>query len=426
MRILCALIVCGICPELWSQGIDPIDNYLSSAQEKANNVVYNAGAAGRGVAMEAGQAALNAIGAFRAGYADSLKLTEGALKGQQAIFFRNIKSSMDVLNGDINGQTDKLQMTADTLASAISNLPFSSDIPRVTRVGPLYSVEETGLAKEVVIRGVGLSNGSPILEVGGKNISPNTKTDTEIRFPLPPHGSVTNKPLLFPATLHLFEKHKGIIWNDHVLRTYPIRLAIYPHEIGPFTVTPRRRVPKIDTNNVSTPSYRCESPHGEGGASAPVSVAPTPGWTIVVSSIKYNRSYSNNGSFTMGTTAATGFTATLTCSGFGIVKGPFGVVVNAGNQGVEQGTFSYTETREGTTLENGATKPAQALRWGDSLTISDLPADTETILFELKAFTGQTLDLEGGGSNRFMRLEYNAASKVATVTSLAIEQALRQ
>jgi hypothetical protein len=405
VRTICAVFVCILSPALRSQSLDPIDNYLTSASEKANNLVYNAGAAGRGVAMEAGQAALNAIGAFRAGYADSLKLTEGALTGQQAILFRNIKSAMDVVNQGLDAQTDKLQATAETLSNAIVNAPFSKETPRVTKVGPLYSVEESGIAKEVVIRGIALAAGSPVLEVGGKNISPNTKTDSEIRFPLPPHGPVTNKPLLFPAVLHLFES-KGMIWHEYV---------------------PRRRVPKVESNPMTTPPYRCESPHGEGSASAPVSVVPTPGWTIVVSSIKYNRSYSNNGSFTMGTTAATGFTATLTCNGFGIVKAPItGTVINAGNQGVEQGTFSYTETKEGTTLENGATKPPMALRWGDSLTVSDLPADTETILFELKPFTGQTLDLEGAGSNRFMRLDFNAASKVATITSLGIEQALRQ
>jgi hypothetical protein len=93
--IFCAVFVCTLSPTLWSQSLDPIDNYLTSASEKANDLVYNVGAAGRGVAMKAGQAALNAIGAFRAGYADSLKLTEGALTAQQA-------------------QTDKLQATVDT------------------------------------------------------------------------------------------------------------------------------------------------------------------------------------------------------------------------------------------------------------------------------------------------------------------------
>lgn len=55
------------------------------------------------------------------------------------------------------------------------------------------------------MRGIGLSNGTPSLEVGGKSIGPNTKTDTEIRFPLPAHGNVVDHPLLFPATLHLFQ-----------------------------------------------------------------------------------------------------------------------------------------------------------------------------------------------------------------------------
>jgi hypothetical protein len=175
---------------------------------------------------------------------------------------------------------------------------------------------------------------------------------------------------------------------------------------------------------VTTPAYRCESPHGEGSTTVPVSVVPKPGWTIDVSSIRYNRSYSNNGSFTMNTTASTGFTATLSCSGFGRKTGPFGVVIDAGNQGVEQGTFSYTQTREGTTLRDGESKTL-ALRWGDSLTVSDLPADTETVICRLNPFTGQQLDVEGTGGNRFLQLDFNSISKVVTIRAKAIEEALR-
>lgn len=404
---------------------DPIEAYLSSAEQKASNVVNNAGAQGRGVAMEAGQAVLNAIGAFRAAYADSLKKTESALTGEQEIFFRKIRTNIDLLDEKLTTSTANLQTISDTLAGAITNLPFSSDIPRVTKIYPLYSVDTSGPTQELVIRGLGLSNGSPVLEINGKTISPNTKTDAEIRFPLPSHGPISGNPLLLPAKLLLFEriKHK-FWWDDYLPRTYPVRLAIYPREIGKFSVTPRRRVGSHETIPKTTPEYRCVSPHGDGGAPVPVSVTPTPGWVIDVSTIKYNKEYENHGAFTMNSTAATGFTATLTCSGWG-KQTVLGAVVDQGQQGVEQGTFSFVETREGTALENGDPK-TKDLQWGDSLTVSDLPADTETILFELKPFTGETLALEGAGSNRFARVDFNAASKVTTVTALPVEQALRQ
>ena len=62
---------------------NPLENYLSSAEQKANNVVYNAGSQGRGVAMEAGQVVPNGISAFRAAYKDSLKDCEAALSKTQ-------------------------------------------------------------------------------------------------------------------------------------------------------------------------------------------------------------------------------------------------------------------------------------------------------------------------------------------------------
>jgi hypothetical protein len=400
--------------------MDPIENYLSSAQQKANNVVYNAGAAGSRIAMEAGQSALNAIGSFRAAYADSLRLTETSLTGQQVIAFRHIRTSMDLLDQAVNGQTDKFQVIADTLAEGVKGIPLSIDIPRVVKVSPIYTVEGFGSSQEFVVHGMGLANGEPVLEVlGGRTIRPNTKTDSELRFSFPAHGPVGTHPLLLATTLRVFERKREYLglWNEYVPRTYPIRLAIYPREIGRYTITPRRKIPTVETLSVSTPEYRCESPHGKGDAQVPVNIVPTPGWTIVVSSIAYHSNYSNNGHFTMSTTAATGFTAVLSCYGSG--KNMF----DAGKQGVEHGTFSYIQTREGTTLQNGDTK-TMSLNWGDSRTFSDLPADTDTVICELKPFTGQTLDLEGAGSNRFIRLDFNPASKTATVTARRIEESL--
>jgi hypothetical protein len=198
-----------------AQSIDPIENYLSSAQEKANNVVYNGGAAGSKIAMEAGQTLLNAIGSFRAAYADSLQLTERSLSGQQLTLFRNIRATTELLEGSLDRQSDRLLGITNTLDQAIRDLPFGSEIPRVMRVTPLYTVD--GSTQEFVIHGLGLANGDPILDVvGGPKIRPNTRTDTELRFSFPSHGAIANRPLLYATTLHVFERRKQYfgLWNE--------------------------------------------------------------------------------------------------------------------------------------------------------------------------------------------------------------------
>jgi hypothetical protein len=403
-----------------SAQIDPIENYLSSAERKANNVVENAGAQGRGIAMEAGQAALNAIASFRAAYADSLTLTENALGRQQEIAFRKIKTNIDALDEKLSNTTDNLQRITDTFSEAVSNLPGGKDIPRVTKIGPLYSVEGAGPTQELVVHGLALSNNQPTLTIDGRSVRPNTATDTELRFPFPQHAAAGDHPMLVPATLQLFERRTVyLVMSNYVPRTYPVRLAVYPRQVGIVTITPRRRVPTAASQSQSTGNYRCESPNGEGNATVPVAVTATSGWTIVISTIKFNANYTNNGSATINTSSGAGFTATLTCSGFGKT------VFDAGSKGVIQGSFSYTETKSDTGLQNGdpMTRPIQ---WGESFAISTLPTDTETVIVELRPFTGVPLAVDADGNNQFLHVSFNSASKVATIAARGIEEALRQ
>lgn len=143
-----------------------------------------------------------------------------------------------------------------------------------------------------------------------------------------------------------------------------------------------------------------------------------------MSNLRFVPTYSNHGSFTMNTTSASGSTATLSCEAWGrrVVAG---VEVDAGSVGVEKGYFVWTETRSLSVQQNDPPKTL-TLHWSDTLAISDLPSDTQTVLLELKPFTGQTLDLEGSGENRFLKLDFNASSKVATITASNVEKALRQ
>jgi hypothetical protein len=403
---------------------DPIETYLASAEKKAASVVNNAGAQGRGVAMEAGQAALNAIAAFRAAYGDSLNLTENMLTGQQAELFRNIHSAIDRLDAYTRDATTNLQGVANTLAAAVTALPFSNDIPRVTVIAPLYIIE--GESRELVLRGIGLSNGDPVLETPAGNLRPSTETDSEIRFTLPTlSAKPNNRPASFATTLRLFErKSKFFFFSTYIPHTYPVTVAIYPREVGKIKITPRRKVASTESRQQTTSEYRCDSPRGEGSHSVPANVVPSPGWSIETSSIRYNRTYSNHGSFTMNTTSPAGFTATLSCSGWGRVVA-LGIVVDQGSIGVEKGYFTFTESRPIETLQNGDEQTA-ILHWGDALTFSNLPNDTETVLVELTPFTGQSLSFEGAGRNRFMNIAFSQATRVATLTARGIEEVLRQ
>jgi len=420
MRLAFMMLVGSLVGSAWGQSLDPIWNYLSSAEQGANNVVDNAGAQGRGVAMEAGQAVLNAIAAFRAAYADDLKKTEESLSVEQEELFQKIKASMALLNDP----TANLQQMSNTLAIAVSNTVIGKDIPRVTKVGPLYMVEGLGAAQEIVVQGLGLANGAPALEIDGKLTPPNTKTDTEIRFPLPTHASPEAKPLLIKAVLHLYENKAAFLGFWHALHPhdYPVRLAIYPREIGPFTVTARRNVRHTDSVDRTSDKYRCESPHGDESNSTSANIVPTPGYTMV--NLVFHPSDSNHGTFTMNTTSPSGSTGTLSCYGWG-KKVVMGATVDAGQVGVEEGWFTWNERKDDYALQNDPPKTL-SLRWGESVAVPDLPADTQTVLFELMPFTGQTLDMEGSGSNRFARLDFNGVSKVATVTAREVEQALHQ
>ena len=408
-----------------AQSVDPVETYLSSFSQKVTDAINNAGAQGRGVTMEAGQSVLNAIGAFRSAYADALGKSESALTAQQEELFQKIRSSTIALNNGIGTSTESMQRITDTLAGAISNFPGSKDLPRITRIGPLYTVGNAGVAEEIVIKGLGLSNGDPTLEFSGKAISPNTKTDSELRFSLPGQFVAQGKPLIVQLTLRLFEIKSRFLGLYHysVPHAYPVRIAVYPREIGQLAVTARRVVDQIDVHDVpATNEYRCASPHGDGSLAVPVSLVPSSG--AEMSNLRFVPTYSNHGSFTMNTTSSAGSTATLSCYGWGKIE-HFGVVVDAGNVGVEKGYFVWTETRHLRVQQNDPGK-ISTLRWGDTVAISDLPPDTQTVLLELKPFTGQTLDLEGSGANRFVKLEFNGSSKVAIITANDIEHALRE
>jgi hypothetical protein len=408
-----------------SAQVVPIEQYLASVQEKANNVINNAGAQGRSIAMEAGQAAINAVASFRAFYGDSVRDTSQAATLQQTQLFKNIQTAAQQLDAFMRDSTTNLQGVANTLAVSVANLPLGKNTPRVTKVSPIFRVSTD--QSDLVIGGVLLSNNRPSLMVDGKAVSPKTTTDTELRFAMPSINISTATPLLKRMTLTLFEKSTyWLVFSKYIPHEYPVTVTVYPTTLGTYSIVPRRRVTTTETRTIQSPGYRCESPHGEGGTSVPVHVVPTEGWQMDINSIKYNRSYSNHGSITMGTTSSAGFTATMSCYGFGIVKDPvFGKVIDAGSVGVEQGTFSFAESRQRTELTDG-TPLTGTIKWANTESRTDLPGDTETAVVKIKLFDGQTVATDGSGETTFASIGFNPASKLVTISPKRIDDAFRR
>lgn len=375
-----------------AQQLDPVEKYLASAEKKINGAIENAGTQGRGVTMEAGLAALNAIAAFRAGYADALGKTEDALDAQQAKFFKSIKEATDQLDRSLGDATLNLQGLADRLDVAIRALPFTKDVPRVLKLTPRFVSEGQAWDKELIVSGLGLFNQAPILWVDGKPVAPNTATDTELRFPIAHVKAGKDVPSINTAVLQVAERQSGWVWDSYLIKYYPVRIAVYPSALGKVSVVAKRKVPDHQDVERTTGVYRCESPNGDGSSSVAVSVVATPNWTIAVSSIAWHASYSNHGRTTLNSSTPSGFTATLGCDGFN--KSLF----NAGEKGVEEGVYKYREIYDGTREADDPPVENQ-MQWGRSWTVT-LPGDTYTAVSTFTFIGGDVESFTDSGTGK--------------------------
>lgn len=200
-------------------------------------------------------------------------------------------------------------------------------------------------------------------------------------------------------------------------------MVVYPETIGAGRLIPIKQVMTTETASRRTPDKRCESEHGGGPKTEPLSATATPGWNIDVSTIVFQKAYSNNGSVTTNTSATTGFTGVLTCTGFGRVES-LGVVIDRGEQGVISGYYSYTETRQVPSNVRG-TPVDMPVKWGDSR-VDNWPADTLTVVFEVTPTFAVPLDtIEGSGESKFAVMAYNPQAKTTRLTIKGVEQVLR-
>lgn len=397
--------------------VDPVERYLDSAEKRALNVAREAGAQGRGIAMEASQGVLAAIALFRSQYGDALKQTSEELTKERAALFRDIRNSTEALGAETAAATAALQKTADTLSATVANLPLGKDVPRLTSVKSLFSVAGDDSAR-FVVSGMFLTHGTPKLLLQGESRAPVNALDTELQFSAPVLPSELDKPTLVSGKLEIYER-KDFLWlfDRYQTKTLPVQMAVYPKLIGSASITPLVSSQRTETVSRTSASIRCDSPRGDGHNATGASISASPGFSIVAGSQKFNVEYANHGNFTFSSQSPASFIVTLGCDGWG--KNMF----DAGQNGVIVGTVSWQETRTYDVVEKGA-PISFPFSWNDSR-VDVWPPNTVSVVFAVEpTFKPGRLELEGAGRMKFATLEFNPATKTTLLSARRINEAL--
>lgn len=416
-----------------------IGNTLDHLEEAASNVLELAGAQAQGTVMEAGQGALNVIGALRWQYREMLNDTVGSLTELEQRAFEDARVLLSEAERVADGLVADLGSLSAQANRTLAQIPGIDSIPLVQEISPQYFVRRSGVSPVIRVSGMNLADGDPYLELYGRVVMPVNETDGELTFELPTQRSVGPKnngegdrwestgasedPI--EGRLVVFERRsKWFFLSDYESRDYRIVLFPVPDQVGDYSVHIVREVPGEEFAERVTPSYRCESPNGSGRHVVPIGVAASPeGWQILPKTIRFRASYQNHGSHTLKSSSAAGFTAELSCHGFGKVSLPLVGTVDRGSKGVISGEYLYREAKS-TQVKVVEEIKQGSLRWQEDVPLLDLPGDTKTVSVTLNLFTGKTVNLQGRDGHRFAELEYNAAAKTARLRSRSADEAL--
>lgn len=423
---------------------------LDRLEETADQILENAGDQARGTVMEVGQQSLNSIAALRAAYSDSLDETFSALSKTERQAFEDVRSSIGQAEDFEGKTTEDLERLEGKMIAALQRLPLVDDIPFVQHTSPSYFVLDGKGPIRLQVTGFNLAVGDPHLMISGERIDPTDEEDGRLLFlvPQPPQGALEASEGLLADALNatlegtpldslplwnqppvlgelvVYQQTGWWIFGEEVPHTYRIAFFPVPPVVGAFVASIKREEEIQERVERTTQGYRCESPHGRGSDRVNVSIAPTAGWQIDPNSIRWHESYKNHGSHTMRSSSGSGFTAELSCYGWGQVK-KLGVVIDAGNQGVISGHYTYTEFRPS---RQQVVQPIERgiLRWNADVALLDLPDETTSVSVALLPFTGELAVTLGGDRNRWLTVDFDRSTKQAVIHARTAEAALRE
>lgn len=422
-----ALLLLMISPLLTACGPEAValpgvlDGLLGDLEQRATTVVNNAGAQGRSVTMQAGQEALNAIGALKAAYAASAETTFEGLTDQERRLFEDIQALLTSAESGAADLTDRMSAVTQQVSIVVEELT-GRKVPLLQKVSPQFLLPSGGTQVAISMGGMNLATGNPVLRLEGQELEPKQELDNRLHFEVPASliTQAETEARGLQGELTLFERQtQWFVFSKTVPSTYRVALLALPKSIGEYELLAKREVPTTVREERRTGEFRCDSPRGDGSSNVPVHVTPRQGWQIDSSTIQYHRAWSDHGAHTFTSQGAEGFTANLHCDGWGAVW-PF----DQGSIGVEKGYYSYTEFQP---RNESQTQPVKsgALAWGETVLVADLPADTSTVLLNFNPFTGTPTAAQGTDhENRFFILDYNAAAQTAKLTGRSPEEVM--
>lgn len=379
-----------------SMAADTTYNEVASrGQLISNRIISEARISGNEVAAKAAQALIVSITNAGQLHGESTPSTDG---------------NHDVLNTIANAEDElSVAQTSDDMVQAVTKklTAMNSAIDFGEGAASIWKIE-THLGGQqnpgsIQIEGIGLKKSNPLLTINGKEYAATDVSDTKVTF-LVSDLVQQAQPELVRGSVTITVKRSFLSALDRKV-SYELQALLLSRFLGSLTITPK--IASVEKKPVSTQLFRCESPRG-GAANVPIRVNASPGWLIEVPSIHYSRSYSNHGLSRLGGASPDGFTAMLECSAWGTN------IVDQGSLGVEEGYFSYVETRPSLIVltENSVVRPIYE---GTVFTVADFPLQTNSLVFEYRSVQGTIVRSEDLLNAQPIEAAFSLRDRTATI-----------
>jgi hypothetical protein len=303
VRAQTELIVPGI---VTSQLVDQLAARATEGMERAEKT-------GDYVLAQAYRNVLTMLDAFRATSKELLDRMFQGLTAQQQNFFREADTLL------VNVSKDSQSILEDSTKLVELVYQVSNDLPLVgrsrmvvLRYSPSNIIWERGRQVTIVVRGLNVQPGNPVLIVNGNQYLPVTTLMQEARFHLP--TDIVAEPKKDPVTVQarIEFKKKGLISTTTYRQT--IAFTILPRVVGTYSVGYDYSYDSTERSEVLRRDYRFEG----RDTTVRVTQTPTKGaeWRIDPSTIKYLK-YAGEASNPVtldGPASPTGFTLAMRCN----------------------------------------------------------------------------------------------------------------
>jgi hypothetical protein len=250
-----------------AQGEIALGAVLDGLIDKVQQIIDDGKNAGIALEIEGGRQALLAIGAAKAAYQDSMRMTLEQLDAK-------VRANIDQLASQVNaiqaGGNVTLAQVTSRLQTIVSLMPLRTHEPKVGSIVPSFIATPTG-GQDVTVRVTGsfelagTAGFAPTLVVGARNIMATMSTSQELTFVVPWsnfRSLVDNYKVTFVGGQLI------IPWADapgsRRQDTYPLMLGLLPVSPGTISIVQNFTTRENPTRHYHGPSYHNGSRKEEG------------------------------------------------------------------------------------------------------------------------------------------------------------------